>query len=402
MLDSFLRNVTKDSYGPIPFVLPNGTQAPTKAVVHKFHDTFSVLDWGKMPDVLNDLGSANAFVFHQLNTWVSNPSLWKDFLKSPDALTFRKAAASIPQSGNVSSMLNELGEQFPIVSQYLGLIDEKTFKDLNAVNALKPHEFPKFDFAKEAFDFKNHYYPVCEFIQEEKIPSASVMGRTVWDYSVWRNQSAPKILPFEFHCHFTLTEKTLHSLNTDCIAMPKTASIATLHVGSSWDFPLIELVLSQDPFKKRVSFSEALWITGFSPALLQKNMLTVAWMASFVRSQLHRAKLKLNTIELKLSMNSKGEFSMTDSFALEQLHLSHTVDGHEENLHLDSALDYYKKTSWFESVIHAQKQGKQQGLTEWKRLCVEPAAWLDAKVKEGLEKKSRSVVNALLGKPLCS
>ena len=48
MLDSFLRQVTKDSYGPISF--SEKTSIP--AVVHKFNDGFSVLGWGRMPDPL--------------------------------------------------------------------------------------------------------------------------------------------------------------------------------------------------------------------------------------------------------------------------------------------------------------------------------------------------------------
>ncbi len=406
MLDSFLRHVTKDSYGPVPYLLPNGTRSDAQAVVQKFHDAFSVLEWGKMPDVLSGHGNANALVYHHLNTLVKSETAWRDFLRSSDALTFRKAGSSIPQGGNVSTMLNELTSQFPIATNYLGLLNEKEFKELDSNTTLKPHEFGQPDFKQPEFNFKNLFFPVSEWIHEEKIPSASVMGRTVWDYSVWKKQTTPKVLPFEFHCHFTLTEKTVESLNTDCLALPKTASLATLHAGSTWDFPLIELVLSQDPFQKRIGFSEALWITGFSPDVLQRSMITAAWISTFVRSHLHHLKanahLKMNSIVLRFSVNDKQEFILTDSLSLDQIHLSRESEQVDENLHLDSAIDFYKKTSWYESVVHAKKQARQQGLSEWKRLCVEPAPWLDPKVKESLENKSRVVLMSILGNSRCS
>ncbi len=50
MLDSFLRQVTKDSYGPIKLL--DRTELP--AVVLKFHDAFSVMGWGRMPDPLDN------------------------------------------------------------------------------------------------------------------------------------------------------------------------------------------------------------------------------------------------------------------------------------------------------------------------------------------------------------
>ena len=68
-----------------------------------------------------------------------------------------------------------------------------------------------------------------------------------------------------------------------------------------------------------------------------------------------------------------------------------------QSLHTDLALQYYQKTNWFESVIHSQKSAKQQGLSEWKRLCVETAPWIEPKFKQVLEKIAPTVAFQLTG-----
>jgi hypothetical protein len=386
MLDSFLRSVTKDSYGPVPF--QNTPVGQTPVVVQKFHDAFSTLNWGKMPDVLLGRGHFNALVFAHLNSTVQSETAWKEFLRSPDALTFRKAASSIPQSGNVSSNLNELAETFPIRSNYMGCVDENGFKNLQLNQPISNAQLFTGEL-KTALLSKTHLYPVCEFFQEEKVPVSSVMGRAVWDYSYWKKQTVTRVLPFEFECHFALTEASLGELQTRSLAMPKTASLATLKPGTDWDFPLIELVLSQDPLRKRIDFSEALWMTEFSPEQLQTTILKAAWISSFVRYQVHKAKLKLNAVTLRFALSSKNELMLSDSLSLDDLHV--------EGMHVDESNQFYQKTSWFEAVGHAKKHADLSGLSEWKRFCVEPAPWLDPKVKAELEQYPHEVASRLLG-----
>lgn len=388
MLDSFLRHLAKDSYGPISFKETTSNWT----VVHKFHDSLSVLNWGKMPDVIANRGKVAANVFTHLNLALQSAPLWKDFLRSPDSLSFRKAGTSISQSGNVSSMLNELTEIFPMRTNFMGAINEGQFKDLDQKNNLTRDQLLKLEFGTLSAESLSMIYPVCEYIAEEKIPHSTVMGRSVWDYAIWKRQSAPKMLPFEFLCHFTLTEASLKKLKVDSVSLPKTASLQTLQPGLTWDFPVIELVLPTDPFQKRIGLSEALWITEWAPEKLQRTLLTAAWVAAFLR---HSIKgFRLNSVQLKFAIDSNGELILCDAGSLDELHLE--KDAHV--YHAEQALQYYQKTSWFESVIHAQKHAETFGLSEWKRLCAEPAPWMDPKFKTQLEADHLFIAKTILGK----
>ncbi len=406
MLDS----ISKDRYGPLFALHPRGTTTQTKvsAVVHRFSDQFSVLDWGKMPETLTDRGISQSLIHHHLSTLLSSPSAWKDYLRSPDALTFRKAASSIPQnvdahpSGmkteSIGSMLNEMGSEFPLASNYLGILTEGAFKNLNPQDAVSP-EVALQSFAELRAGIKTPVlgYGIFELFSEEKIPFGSVMGKAVWDYPIWKKSNGiPSVLPIEFKCHFELRAEAIPNLKSESLVIPKTASLATLVPSSTWDFPLIEMVLDQDPFHHRIGFNELLWITGFSVSQIQKTVLTAAWIASFLRWALSKSKLTLVEANIRFAVEPSGKLILISHQTLDELRL----DFEGKSLHTDTALEYFQKTSWYESVLHAQKIARAQGLTDWKRLCVETAPLLESQLKKSLEKIAPSVAHHLTGIPL--
>ncbi len=388
MLDSFLRHVTKDSYGPISFV----DQASIPAVVHKFNDSFSVLNWGKMPETLTDRGRASAFVFSLLNQKFSSTDSWKAFLRSPEALAFRKAGASVSQGGSVSSMLNELVERLPIRSNFVGVMDETRFKNLDQKKPVTGATFISGSVEEQGLSPLPMLYPVCEYFAEEKIPHSMVMGRAVWDFSFWKNLKSPKMLPFEIHCHFVLNEESLKTLKVDSVSIPKTASVHTLQKGSKWDFPLIELVLPQDPNQRRVGLSEAIAMSGFTGDQLQETMLIASWIAAWSKYQIKG--FSLESMRLRFAIDPQGKLILVDAFSLDDLHL----EAEGSIFHAESALDFYQKTSWYENVVHAQKHSTAFGMNDWKRLCVEPAPWLDPKVKTKLENDYQQIIHRFSGR----
>ncbi len=100
MISNLYRGSVKDVVGP--FQLP---AAPGKtAILFEYTDSFSVFDWGKMPDVLPAKGSALAILAADLFEKLENPETWRDFSKSSVALALRKA-------NRYGSLFNEIGEQ---------------------------------------------------------------------------------------------------------------------------------------------------------------------------------------------------------------------------------------------------------------------------------------------------
>jgi hypothetical protein len=389
MLDPFLRHVTKDSYGPVSFT----EKTPIPVVVHRFHDTYSILGWGKMPDVISNRGRVSAGVFSLLNQRYLSQDSWKTFLRSPDALSFRKSGASIAQSGNVSSNLNEVADRLPIRSNYVGAVDEREFKALDSSAQLSAAKLFKQEVLNETKGDCPLIFPVVEYFAEEKVPTATVMGRTSWDYSIWRKQASPKILPFTFLCHFALTEDSISSLKTDAISIPKTASHHTLQPGVSWDFPVVEMVLSQDPQARRIGLSEALWITGMAPAALQDLMLSAAWIAAWARFQVKATTLNLESIDLRFALLADGSPVLVDGFTLDDMKL----EKEGVRFQFEAAVAHYQKTSWYDAVIRARSQAVHQGWADWRRQCVEPVPVLDPSVRAKIEEEYRTLARCFLG-----
>ncbi|NDG83653.1 MAG: hypothetical protein EBX52_01275 [Proteobacteria bacterium] len=386
MLDPFLRHVTKDSYGPVSFT--DRTQVPV--VVHRFHDSYSILGWGKMPDAISDRARISANIFTLLNRRYQSHDSWKSFLRSPEALSFRKAGASIAQGGSVSSHLNEVSDRLPIRSNFLGVVDEREFKLLDPVPGLTAAQLLG-ESPRDALQATcPPVFPVCEYFPEEKIPVSTVMGRSVWDHSIWRKQAFPKILPFSFLCHFSMNEESLRVLRNDAISIPKTASVHTLQPGVSWDFPVIEMPLAQDPLGRRIGLSEAMWITGMNPTALQDLMLSAAWIAAWTRSEIRATKLNLESVELRFAVLQDGSPVLVDAFQLDDL----GIEKEGTRFRFESALAHYRKTSWFDAVVRAKAQAQQQGWADWRKQCAEPAPPLDPAVRARIEAEHRSLMQA--------
>ncbi len=385
MLDSFLRHVTKDSYGPVRL---EGHER-SRFLIHRFQDHFSVLNWGKMPDSLTGRGRISSLVFSVLNSRYGDPASWKQYLRSPEALTFRKSGASLSQGGSVSSVLNALADTLPVQSNFAGAVTENTFKSSDQSTVLVREALVRDPGILFAGD---NWYPVGEYFEEVRIPQSLVMGRVTHDFGAWRSHSGPKRLPFEIECHFVLNRASVDSLNIHAISIPKTASLRMLQEGATFDFPLMELILSPDPCERKIGFTEALAITGFTPERLQELFLQAAWIAAWTRHQTR--PFRLHSVRLRFGLDAGGATVLLDAFEPDDLMLEEQGTW----IHPGALLGYYSKTSWYEGVIRARRQASEFGLTDWKRLCVEPAPLLDPAVKTGFETGYRGLERMVRGK----
>jgi hypothetical protein len=401
MLDPIFKSAGQDVYGPIQIQTRLGSSSATGGwtlgTVQKFQDTYSVLGWGRMPDTWTGLGSAQLTIHHHLSTILASSEAWKDFFRSADALTFRKAAASIPQQNeslnlsakmeSVGSMLNDLTDRFPIHQTYMGSISESEFKKLNPRSPVPSEVLQSLASTQSSTaNGAGSVYGVFESAVEEKVPTSTVLGRAVWDHSVWKKTRGPRLLPFEIVNHFEVSEVAFQNLKTslksDSLVIPKTASASAVQVGSQWDYPLQEIVLAQDPYQTRIGFSEMMWMTDFSPLQIQQILLLSGWMGTHLKSILKKSGFQLQSASLRLGLDTDGTFFLGSKLTLDELR----VVNHQVAFHTDLSLAHYQKTSWHDAVVHAKKTAKSQGLVDWKRLCIEAAPWIEPKIKANLER----------------
>lgn len=316
-----------------------------------------------MPDLIADRGRIDAGIFTFLNLRYRSPETWKAFFRSPDALAFRKAGAAAASAGSVSSALNEVSERLPIRSNFIGVLDERSFRDLEASVPVSSSLLLSEETLQAVRIALPPVFPVCEFFAEEKAPAGLVLGRTVRDHSVWRNQAFPKLLPFEFLCRF------------------------------DGDFPEVAVMLSQDPLKTEISAAQALWITGMPASEFQDLLLSAAWIAAWTRHTVRSAALDLGWVRLRFALLPGGAPVLVDAFALEDLGFQRQG----VSIPFAPAIEFLQGSAWHEAVSRAKEQSLRQGAPDWRRLCTVPAPALDFAVKARVEEDLQGIARSLLG-----
>ena len=329
MLEPVSRNTIQDVFGF------------HSVVASKFLDSYSVFDWGRMPDSIPHRGKFQTFTQALINLKVSSVEEWKKFLRSPDAWALRKAA---PVSA--AAHFNELADFFPMKTSHRGLISETNF------NLGKMETLP---LTTEMIQSSEPCYLLAERYAEEKIVPATVMGKTVWNFDAWKNKQGPKTLPFEFDCEFIE------------------------------DFPKVTLRCLQNTFSTEISLTEALLITEFSPEQLQEVILRAVWIAGFTHFHLKT----VTPIKVKKSIRIHMGMNKSHATEIEFVFLGTTIEFSEIETELQK---YYSSTLWGKIVIELQEKARAKGYTDWKRYCSEPAPWLDPQLKTNFSKQYQKMI----------
>jgi len=299
-------------------------------VASKFLDSYSVFDWGRMPDSIPHRGMFQTFSQALINFKISSEEEWKNFLRSPDALAMRKMT---PVSS--AAHFNELADYFPMKTSDLGLISEANF-NLEKMETMS--------LTSEMIKNSEHCYLLAESYPEEKIATVTIMGKAVCDFKLWKSKKTPKALPFEIDCEFLE------------------------------DFPQITLRCSQNSFLSEVSLTEALLITELTPQQLQEVILRAVWIAGFTQFQFKTVSPATEKKNIRIRMGMNQANADVTEFVFLGVHI--------EFSEMEAELQkYYSSTLWGKIVMELQQKARAKGYTDWKRYCSEPAPWLDPVLK---------------------
>ena len=307
----------------------------------KFLDSYSMFDWGRMPDGIPHRGKFQFLMQAYLNLKMSSVEEWKNFLRSPDALALRKKAPA-------AAHFNELADYFPMKSSDLGIINESNFV-AGKVESSK--------LTLEMIQSGEPHYLLNDSYPEVKPSLKSVLGNIVWDFTEWKKKSGPKALPFEFECDFIS------------------------------DFPNITLHCEQNAFSTVVSFTEALLITEIPAEKLEEAILRAAWIAGFVQFQMKR----INTSDDQKKIRIKMGIVFTES-SVDFVFLGTTVEFSDIAEELQK---YYGSTVWGKVVNDLRQKAQVRGYTDWKKFCSEPAPWLDRKLKEQFSNQYQKMISGI-------
>ncbi len=386
MITTLYRGTVKDLRGPVRV---GGEQA----VVFEYGDTYSVFDWGRMPDLLPKKGEAlavlAAFWFERLE----DPELWKVFSKTPEALALRKA-------NRFGSNFNEIGELLQtegLRTHYLGVATDA--KQLFTVDREMP-EVPAELFRKQTKPFR---HLLVKQVSVVKPSAVNVLGRSIPDYAPTRAAAYPKLVPLEVVFRFScppgssLIERA--AKNPDYMGSIGFQGIEAKE-GEHWEFPVLEMFTKLESTDRPVGLAEALTISGLPSNALQTLLLKTAWVAGILRWLCAQAGLELadGKLEWGVSAPRPGletpESFLVDAIGPDELRL--LFQGVQ--LSKEFLRELYRTTPWYDSINQAKKNASLQGSLEWKRSVSEGPPPLSAEHKVLASQLYLALTNRLTGK----
>lgn len=325
-----------------------------KNVIFRFTDSYSVFDWGKMPDSLNGKGQALTVIAAYFFEKLRQAETWKSFSRAPEALALRKGS-------RFGSAFNEIGEVLQdkgLVTHYVGVLDD----DQNT-----PHHQPLSGMKTPP------NLLMVEQVSVVRPKFTTVMGTPVADYQPTRTAVAPRLIPlevvFRFSCPPGSSLLSRVQKDPDYLATLGYPGL-TVAPGAKWDFPVIELYTKLESTDRLLTLPEALAISGISAEQLQDIMLRTAWVAGALKWICAQVGLELADGKLEWALTATGDSMLVDAIGPDELRLLFvplTKVG-EYQLSKEFLRTLYRGTAWYQAVEAAKLQAKQKGTTEWRKL----------------------------------
>jgi phosphoribosylaminoimidazole-succinocarboxamide synthase len=307
-----------------------------------FSDRYSVFDWGEMPDHIDGKGAAlclmGAYCFEQL-------------------------------------------EKKGVKTHYKGLIDANG-KAIKFAEAKQPSSVMEVSLV-------NVYKPNTSVAD----------GKIVHDYSMYKNSLKNCLIPLEIIYRNGLPEgsSVFKRLEQGKIMLSDLGLDHFPKPGEQLAKPIFDVSTKLEETDRYVSWTEAQKISGLSgqelgevKAVLLKADETITELAS-------KAGLKNEDGKIELAFDDKRQLMIVDvvgtldecRFTYEGVHVSKEI-----------ARQFYKKTSWYEDLEQAKKDGEAKGIRDWKLLCKSQPPKLDPKLKTIISQMYMAAANEMTGHSL--
>lgn len=387
MIPTYYQGSVKNVLGPVK-------SGNSDAFVFQYSDSFSVFDWGKLPDELSQKGEALAIISSYLFERLESPKAWKEFSGTPQAQSIRKGISTLSAKiggmkinpnqppVTIAYLFNELGEKLQyegLRTHYLGAQEswDQTPKPLSELK--KPFRY-----------YAVKKVSVCPPTEEK------VLGRSVLDYSDSRESSLPKLIPlevvFRYSCPQGSSLLKRVQKNADYLSsLPLPVVENPEDLEKQFDAPLIEFFTKLESTDRPVMLTEAIAISGMKPKVIEEMVLKTIWVAGFLKAEFAKIGLDVADGKLEWALDSNGECLLIDAIGPDELRV--LKDGIQ--LSKQFLRNFYDNTQWAKQVKSAAKDAETKGLSNWKSTVKEPVPALTSDYQEIGSQIYLSLTNAL-------
>lgn len=347
-------------------------QCPWEAdsLLFEFTDDYSVFDWGKMPDTIENKGRAlavfGAYFFEQL----SKKEFWLDLVKNDAPEHLCKNFLKPLTDGGLMKELQKNG----LASHFQGLVNESG-EELSLEQA--------------AASSKPIYMQVRKAFVQRPEPLV-VLNQNIFHYPQVDNSANTRLIPLEVVFRFGMPSGS--SLKERLEKDPSYANMLGLKSlpkeGEMFDRPVLEFYTKLEPKDRLLSVQEAILISGLSASqfnqLVQRAQL--AALALFYVFSKRGIELWDGKFEFILH---EGKVLLADSIGPDELRLLFK----KTHLSKEMIRQLYRGTSWEKSLKEAQKLARERCTLDWKNICINELK----SSPEPFQPEARQVVNRLYG-----
>jgi phosphoribosylamine---glycine ligase len=406
MIPVLYKGSVKDVLGPV--YASSTKQSEIASALFCFTNSFSVFDWGKMPDQLPGKGAALAVLGAHFFEELEKPETWKSFSRTSEALALRKGVSALSQkiplsrsarktgeSVSMGSVFNEMGEDLQkhgLKTHYLGASTIDPSQD--AQEALRIQKLGRLETPFSVMAVRQ--------VNIAKPEQKQILGRSVLDYQPTLQAKAPKLVPLEVVFRFSLPEGSSFLKRVernpsylDELAIPaELKESGKIGSDSHFEFPILELFTKLEDKDRPVSFTEALNMSGISAESLEEILFRTAWVAAYLKNRFSQVGLELADGKLEWAVDEEGKPFLVDSIGPDELRI---LKGRVQ-LSKEFLRGFYRGTAWFRSVQRAQEHALTTGVSEWQKIVSENAPHLPASEKEVATQLYLMLANLLTGK----
>lgn len=378
------RGSVKDLRGPVDCVEP-ASSLPASGLVFDYTDSYSVFDWGRMPDQLPSKGQALAVIAAHWFEKLEKPETWKEYSRNPLATVLRKG-------NRFGAIFNEVCEELQrtgLRTHYLGLLSEAQGAHQMVPGAMRPLTLTEITQASRHLAVKQ--------VAVVKPVLCNVLGRQIPDYSLLREARAPKLVPLEVVFRFGCPpgSSLIDRAKRDPDYMSSIGfSGYKVGEGEKWDFPVLELFTKLESTDRPLTLTEALSLSGLTGAQMEKLLLRTAWIAGWLKAECDRSGIELADGKLEWAVTGNGDLMLVDAIGPDELRLL------REGVQLSKEFlrHHYRDSSWYRAVGRAKQIAKDQGVAEWKKFSSEQPQPLPSHVRELGSQLYQALANQITGR----
>lgn len=331
----------------------------------QFTDAYSVFDWGKMPDDIENKGKSLTLMGEHFFKYFAKPEIWQKLEKEDLALDQAWLKDRFAHACFKNLVKNGMPNHFvKIVDGYLevvqGIVPKATAHSVSGINGSSVYAY-------------------------ENLPSAQKEG-----------SGQRYLIPLEVVFRFGLPQGSslIDRLKTNSqyaksLGLPQDSK---LEADSKFPYPVLEFYTKLEPSDRLLSLQEAVLLSGltadqFDMLSEQTLMLAVALCQFFKEREI---ELWDGKFEFLVEYSKSGtQILLADSIGPDELRLIY------KNCHLSKEIlrQIYKDSTWAQELSSAKKSGSK----DWKKIVSKGPEPLSSDTKKIVDQLYPVITNCIVG-----